>query len=69
MQATWTTGYRKNFLVGAMSNDHIHKCIWAIKKGTAWRDGCNGFSNQEWLMIFNTEIVRRNRFNQEKANA
>lgn len=61
MVATWRTGNGRHLPVGFMSDDHITRCIWAIRKGEAWENGCNGFSNSEWILIFQAELIRRNR--------
>jgi hypothetical protein len=61
MIATWTNARRENVLVGSMGSEHIRNCIRAIRRGRIRRSSCNGFTNAEWILIFQTELVRRNR--------
>lgn len=47
--------------VAAMSNAHIKNCINYLMSGRMGRTSCNGFNNQQWILIFSAEIKRRNR--------
>ena len=61
MEVFWRTADGRELNIGSMSLDHIRNCIWAIENGQAWLDGCNGFTNPEWLLIFQSELARRSR--------
>ncbi len=60
MIAIWITADRRQLPIGVMERDHILKTMALLRRGKAWRT-CNGMSRSEWLMIFASELTRRDR--------
>lgn len=53
--------------LGAMSTDHIvaaknYIIVGTGRYGRMLRDGCSGFTNMEWIRLFNAELTRRSRY-------
>jgi hypothetical protein len=50
-----------------METRHIHNCMGVIRRGydaqgrRYARAGCDGFSNGEWLLLFEAELKKRSR--------
>lgn len=53
--------------LGAMSTDHIiaaknYIIVGTGRHGRMLRNGCSGFTNAEWIRLFNAELTRRSRW-------
>lgn len=61
MIAIWTTDKAGDIALGAMSTKHILNAIGYLQSGRMGRNGCNGFTNAEWVTLFQVELLRRQR--------
>jgi hypothetical protein len=63
MICIWITKRREHIPVQAMERSHIESTLAMIKSGrmAAGRTACNGFTNAQWVQIFEAELQRRNR--------
>jgi hypothetical protein len=58
--------------LSSMSNSHVLGAWTYLRSGTGpygpmLRDGCSGFTNVEWLVLFETELLRRSRLTRGAA--
>lgn len=63
-QPVWVTRDKRRLYPTQMTSSHIHNTIAMIKSGrmaAAGRIKCSGFTNDEWVRILQTELVRRAR--------
>ncbi len=67
----WECADGTNVRLGSMSTPHLLNARVYLLMGTGphgpmLRQGCSGFSNREWIWLFEAELLRRSRMGSTK---
>lgn len=62
----WVTANREYIPLSSMTSGHILGALKYVIEGDGeygpmTRNGCSGFTNAEWILLFRTELLRRSR--------
>lgn len=62
----WICADGRAVFLSAMSNSHIHNARTYLLTGDGphgpmLRPGCSGFTNAEWVVLFESELLMRSR--------